>query len=226
MPLPDCMRCPRLSPALATLSLAAIVVVGLLLAPRARADGDPASDVLVTQSLFLPQDAAATEARQRQLAEVLAAAARSGSPIRVAVIPSRSDLGSVTALWAQPQLYARFLAQELAFAQHGDLIVVMPNGYGLARLGPGRPPPSLGGLSLPGRDPASAAIGAVVRVAAARGHPVAVPPPRGAAARGAVDLVTWLTLAAGVLVIIACWTISFRLQPPGRLRGPEAGGQG
>ena len=65
----------------------------------ARADGDPASDVLATQPLFLPQDAGIPTAQQGQLGELLQTAARNGYQIRVALIASRSDLGSVTELW-------------------------------------------------------------------------------------------------------------------------------
>jgi hypothetical protein len=45
---------------------------------------------------------------------------------------SRSDLGSVTELWRQPQSYARFLDQELSLSlvYHGPLLVAMPGGFG------------------------------------------------------------------------------------------------
>jgi hypothetical protein len=77
----------------------------------ARADGDPASDVLATQALFLPQDAGATPAQRAQLSALLATAARRGYPIAVALVAARGDLGSVTALWRQPETYARFSAK-------------------------------------------------------------------------------------------------------------------
>jgi len=105
-----------------------------LLAASARADGDPASDVLVSQTLFLPQDAGVPANQQAQLDALLHAAQQSGYQIRVALIASPTDLGSVTELWRQPQNYARFLAQELSLLYRGPLLVVMPNGYGLYRL--------------------------------------------------------------------------------------------
>ena len=90
--------------------------------------------VLAGQSLFFyPQDAASWLRQDAQLNALLTAAHRDGYLVRVAVIGSRSDLGSVTALWRQPQSYARFLGQELALVFHGPLLVVMPNGYGFVR---------------------------------------------------------------------------------------------
>jgi cytochrome c biogenesis protein CcmG/thiol:disulfide interchange protein DsbE len=100
------------------------------LASLARADGDPGSDVLVYQPLFVGSAAGLSVNQQIQLADVLKAAARRGSPIRVAIISSRSDLGSVTALWRKPQAYARFLGYELSLAYKQRLLVVMPNGFG------------------------------------------------------------------------------------------------
>jgi hypothetical protein len=47
------------------------------------ADGGPASDVLASQPLFLPQDEGIAAARHAQLGALLAAARRSGYPIRV-----------------------------------------------------------------------------------------------------------------------------------------------
>ena len=90
--------------------LVAAALVGLALGPAlARADGDPASDVLASQTAFVPADAGASTVQLARVAAVLEGAARSGYAIRVAVIPSATDLGSVTALWRQPANYARFL---------------------------------------------------------------------------------------------------------------------
>ena len=101
--------------------------------PGARADGDPASDVLLSQSLFLPQDAGVPATDQTQLASLLAAAHRADYNLRVALIAGPADLGSVTALWRQPRNYARFLGQELSLNYTGALLVVMPDGYGFYR---------------------------------------------------------------------------------------------
>jgi hypothetical protein len=56
-------------------------------------------------------------------------------------------------------------------------------------------------------------------VAAARGHPVAVSALRPSPRRSAVDVVSWLALAAGAIMILGAWAISFRVQPPRRVRG-------
>ena len=118
---------------LAAISITILALLSGAFAESARADGDPASDVLVSQPLFLPQDAGVSVTQQAQLAALLAAARNDGYPIRVALIASRADLGSVTELWHQPQNYAQFLGQELALLYRGPLLVVMPGGFGFYR---------------------------------------------------------------------------------------------
>ena len=109
--------------------LAAIVAVGGL-ASVARADGDPGSDVLVFQNLFVGSDAGLSAQQQVQFGDLLQAAERHGFPVRVAIIASRFDLGAVTALWRNPRGYARFLGIELSLSYKQRLLVVMPNGFG------------------------------------------------------------------------------------------------
>ena len=163
--------------------VASAVILALafgLLASSARADGDPASDVLATQSLFLPQDADIPLAQQNQLSALLSSAAASGYRIRVAIIASPPDLGSVTELWRQPQTYARFLGQELSLLDHEPLLVVMPNGFGLVGVGATAPvdPSALDGVRIDaavGPGLGTAALTAVQRLAAAAGHPVPIP---------------------------------------------------
>ncbi|MBV9803753.1 MAG: SCO family protein, partial [Solirubrobacterales bacterium] len=99
-------------------------------APLASADGDPGSDVLVFQDLFVGSDAGLSVQQQLQLGGMLKAAARAGFPIRVAIIASPFDLGAVTGLWHEPRTYARFLGLELSLAYKQRLLVVMPNGFG------------------------------------------------------------------------------------------------
>jgi cytochrome oxidase Cu insertion factor (SCO1/SenC/PrrC family) len=98
----------------------------------ARADGDPASDYLVARQVFLSSDSTSASAARRELLGVVAAANRAGFAIRVAVISSDYDLGSITALWRKPRLYARFLGLELSLAYKQRLLVVMPNGFGFS----------------------------------------------------------------------------------------------
>ena len=106
------------------------LIAGAALAPSAHADGDPGSDVLAYQSLFLPADAGLSVNQQVQLGNLLHTASRSRFGLRVAVIASRTDLGAVTGLWQKPRGYARFLGLELSLAYKGRLLVVMPNGFG------------------------------------------------------------------------------------------------
>ena len=129
----------------------ALVVAAVVVAPVARADGDPASDYLLREQTFVPTDTGISAAEKSHLDAFVASARRGGYSIRVALIASRYDLGSVTVLDKKPRLYAHFLAQELRLVYKGRLLVVMPNGYGIARNG--KPAPAeqkvLDGLSSP-----------------------------------------------------------------------------
>ncbi len=190
-------------------------------APTAGADGDPASDVLASQPLFLPQDAGLSQPEQAQLAALVGEAARAGYPIHVALVASGTDLGSVTELWDQPQSYARFLGEELGLVDRGPLLVVMPDGYGAVRIAGTTATPAAGplaGLRPPGKALASGALGAVRRLAAAAGHPLALP--SGSVARSAshTDLTAWAVFAAGLVLVVVAWGASFRARPPA-LRG-------
>ena len=112
--------------------LAIAAATGLLLAPAARADGDPASDVLATQDVFVsyvvPQKLA------RQIAEEVAAANKAGYPLKVALIATRSDLGLVQGLWLKPEQYARFLGSELRYFYKRTLVIEMPNRFGVSSI--------------------------------------------------------------------------------------------
>ena len=111
-------RRPPLAPLLRVLWLMAVIGAGAgLAAEPVRADGDPArGDVLATQALFLPWDAGVPAQQQAQLSGLLQAAERTGYPVRLAVVASPVDLGTVTELWHRPQLYAEFLAEELSLS--------------------------------------------------------------------------------------------------------------
>jgi hypothetical protein len=188
----------------------------------ARADGDPASDVLATQQLFLPQDAATPTTEQIQLATLLQDAARRGYTIRVALIASPTDLGSVTALWQQPQNYAQFLGQELSLAYQGPLLVVMPSGLGLYHFAR---PPGTERKVLAGATPSGGlgvrALTAVRRLAAAGGHPLPLPSVSATANPGSSDALPWIAFALGAALIAAAWAASLRARPP-RLSKREA----
>src|SRR5690348_12025229 len=119
---------------LAALAATLAVVAGLTLPAAALSDGDPASDVLLGQTVFLPY-APISPTVQRQIYAVTAAAAKAGYPLRVALIGAKSDLGVVPALFGKPGQYARFLSSELTGVVNGPVLVVMPSGFGLAARG-------------------------------------------------------------------------------------------
>jgi hypothetical protein len=113
-------------------ALVLVLLAGALTVPAlARADGDPASDVLIKEHAFYPYQLKLPPASTKALEETLAKAKEQGFPIRVAMIANQFDLGSAGLLYRKPQPYAQFLAQELAMFNTDWLLVVMPNGYGL-----------------------------------------------------------------------------------------------
>jgi hypothetical protein len=202
----------------ATLTALLVAVAAAWIAPAALADGDPASDVLAQQSLFLPQDAGVPARQQRQLAALLQEAAHRGYRIRVALIGSSADLGSITELWGQPLNYAKFLGQELGLVYHGPLLVVMPQGAGLYQVGQSdaagasgltvRPSPALGG------GLGAVALTAIQRLAGLSGHPLSIPNPSAQANPGTTDPTPWIVFAIGGVLIALAWTASLRARPP------------
>lgn len=156
--------------------VAAVILTITLAAPFAQADGDPASDVLIGENVFYPYSPSVSPALQRTLDAETAAASAEHFPIKVALIPSPVDLGSITSLFGEPQHYASFLDIEISYLDIRQLVlVVMPNGYGVSGLGRAATlaartltKPS-GGQS---NDLARAAIVAVARLASAAGHPI------------------------------------------------------
>jgi hypothetical protein len=102
----------------------------LVSVPAARADGDPASDYLVTENVFFPMEApsqAASTALEQAADDVYA----HGDRVKVAVIYAVDDLGSIPSLFGDPEGYARFLGTELTYWYGGPLLVAMPAGFGI-----------------------------------------------------------------------------------------------
>jgi len=193
------------------------------------ADGDPASDVLLQEPLFLPWDASVSSAQEGQLSALLQAAAHSGYQLRVALIASPSDLGSVTELWRKPQGYAEFLGAELSLVYHGALLVVMPNGFGLYRSSGATAAEraSLASVGFAGAHPGSNAIAAIQSLAAASGHRLASVhelPASNTSATGVKDQSTgalpWIVFVLGCALIALAWAASLRARPL-RLRGQQ-----
>jgi hypothetical protein len=108
--------------------LAAAIIV--LVPSAARADGDPASDVLLERSVFLPYETPSPAVAAR-LSQAVGGAYARGDRVKVAVIATREDLGSVPSLFDRPADYAQFLGTELGLWYVGPLLVVMPDGIGV-----------------------------------------------------------------------------------------------
>jgi hypothetical protein len=134
-----------------------MLALGLLAVPAAQANGDPASDILITEQVFLPFEAPILTSASGELTKTVAEANKRGYRIRVAVIAFTGDLGTAVSLWRHPQDYAKFLGSELAFSYSNRLLVAMPAGFGfyrgkkptakeqrlLAKLQPGKTPTAL-----------------------------------------------------------------------------------
>jgi hypothetical protein len=157
----------------------AAVLVLLALPAVAHANGDPASDYLLVQKLFLPASTKIDQAEVNRLNALLTSAERDNFKIRVAVILSPADLGTAFSLYRKPQRYAEFLGLELSFVYRDRLLVVMPNGYGFSVRGKPDPKTSrlLQPLPPPGHDATQEVRGAqtaVRKLALASGHRLAV----------------------------------------------------
>jgi hypothetical protein len=190
------------------LAVIAVLLAAALAAQSARADGDPASDYLLGAKVFLPYDAKFPAKQSAELTGLIAAANNAGFKIRVAIIWSAYDMGSVTTLWRKPLTYAKFLGLELGFVYKQRLLVVMPNGFGFnwpkhspaaeyALLSKIRIPPGAAGL-------VTAATSAVTALAAAGGVRVAAPTNvTTPAQRNAHDREIILAAALGLLALAA-----------------------
>ena len=195
-----------------------LAVTALALPGSAEANGDPASDVLLTQQVFLPFEAPISKSAAGDLKQAVAAANEKGYTIRVAVIAFTGDLGTAVSLWGHPQDYAKFLWSEITFVYKNRLLVAMPSGFGfydgtkpvakerrvLAKLKPGKTPTPL----------TESATEAVRALAAANG--VTLKKPSGSSATR-----DRLILGAAVLAFLAVLLFPTRLLRRRRTQGAE-----
>ena len=156
------MNVGRLRPSVTAL---AIGIALLATAGVAFADGDPASDYLISQDAFIPPDAKATTEETARLTGLLASSRKQGFPVKIAIIASRYDLGSVPILYGKPQTYAKFLASEDFYYWKTELVVVMPAGYGIYKAGglPKGDRAAIDALAPPGSPKGSSLVAAAER---------------------------------------------------------------
>ena len=198
------------------------LAAALLVAPAAaRANGDPASDVLLQAKVYFPTQRVSVEAATNLKAVVNKANAL-GYPIRVALIKDATDLGTVPNLLNQPQKYSEFLAPEIRFAYKGDLLVVMPNGLGVTETDETpAPAKAVEGMQVEaGGSPDGMALTAeeaVKKLSAAAGHPLEAKKKSG----GGGDAIVGVIVAVGLLLVGllgAFWLR--RSQAPGDVETP------
>ena len=170
------MMCAVRPRALCCLFAIALALAAAAAAPSARADGDPASDILLSQDVFFPYSPPTSQGVAQALVELTKRARRAGWPIKVAIIATPQDLGAAASLYSNPQGYANFLASEIGGGKL-RLLIVMPAGFGGQNLGAGvdKALAGLGPIEGGGDPLAKLALTAVARLATADGHKVAVP---------------------------------------------------
>jgi LPXTG-motif cell wall-anchored protein len=193
--------------------LATVILVGALLPASGLADGDPASDVLLGQSVYYPYSPPVPQRIQHTLNGAAADAKQAGLPLKVALIASPVDLGVIPELFGKPADYAKFLDKEISFRGPQPLLVVMPGGYGIQGTS-AKAAAIVKDLALPrGKTStalALAATTAVAKVAAADGHPIKGGVRVGTGSAGGssstapllIGLIVAAVLVAGALILL------------------------
>jgi hypothetical protein len=193
--------------------LALLFAIAALAAPAAaRADGDPASDILYPYSVFFPFDVSFGKRQQSELRTTVDAAQKRGYMIKVAIITKPTDLGAIPGLFRKPQQYASFLGRELAPALYtGRLLIVMPNGFGIwwYKHRVDKEQAVLSKLTV-GQNPTPtqmvvAATAAVRKLAAAAGYTLPVASTSGSSGTGALIGIIAGATAGLVLLCAGAW---------------------
>jgi hypothetical protein len=109
---------------------AVVPLAALAFVASAHADGDPASDVLFLRNVFLP-DPAPSAAASRALGHAVTVVYARRYRVKVAVVETPADIGSVPELFGKPTEYAKFLGSELRSFYVGPLLVAMRAGFGI-----------------------------------------------------------------------------------------------
>ena len=169
------------------------------------ANGDPASHVLPTGDVYYPgSESKVSGSLIRQLNGLVAEGQRKGYKLKIALIATPEDLGTIPEYFGKPEEYAQLLDEEIAFNSKPRLLVVMPGGTGLAEVGQ-RERRAIRGISVDDDaspdDLAAAAVLALPKLATAAGHPVkAVKPVEGSGGSGGTGGASILLIVAPFLV--------------------------
>ncbi len=145
------------------------------------------------------------------------------------MIASQSDLGTATALWGNPKNYAQYLWIELSQLYGGQVLVVMPSGFGLYGRRTGAHAVTAAELGVratapgSGQQLAAAAFSAVPLLARAAGHPIPAAALAAADRAGALgekptvavgfSPSVVIALLVGAVMIAICWGLSLRARP-------------
>ena len=198
--------------------------LALLVPAAARANGDPASDVLLTDQVFLPFEAPISKSAQDDLRKTVAEANKKRFKIRVALIAFTSDLGTAVSLWKHPQNYSEFLGKEIAFVYTGPLLISMPSGFGFYDQGrPVAPEKQVLAKVKPGAAPtalAESTTAAVRALAAAKG--ITLPKPSSGSSATHDRLILGAAVLAFLLVLLFPATL-IRRRGRGAEQSPSAG---
>ena len=185
----------------------ALIAHGAVYASAARANGDPASDVLYSTDIYYPSSTPVPSAAARALDATVRQAKRKGRPIKVVLIATRTDLGTAASLFDHPDRYAGYLTTELGKYVTAPVLIVTPRGFGLGQAGRILPTRSLEGIDLSGSDPDALARAAVEGVSKLTGTAAAKLP--GSTANGdspdtelIVVAVLLALLAAGAVFVL------------------------
>lgn len=200
------------------LSLIALTTYATLFAgvPAALANGDPASNVLLNASVYLPPDGTSPAEDSAKLVQTVESASKAGYDVRVAVVETARDLGNIPQFFGQAQTYAEHLAGGLRFAWQGDLLVVMPRGLGIAAQGRlEKKKAAIAKLRPAGGSLAAAGDRAVRALARAAGRPIG--------GRGGSVLPALLVL--GALLLLGGGAVFWRMRADADAPGDESKGE-
>jgi hypothetical protein len=126
------------------LYLVLLAAAAVVLPPAgALADGDPPSDVLITNQLYTPVTQKISAPVLAELKSTIDQANKGGFKVRVALVLDANDLGSVPQLLGHPVEYVKLLSGELYYSWKGAIVAVQPTGIGVQNIKPLAPAQAL-----------------------------------------------------------------------------------